>query len=330
MMKKVIGKNILSSYMCIAIFVVLLTFFAIATGGRILHENALKAIINQSLTTIIGGLGLIFVLAIGGIDISIGSLIGLAASLAFIANSSLGFWAMFPVAILVGVMNGLLIGFLNTKLKITSFMASISLLVALRGGVYWVLGSDYYLSPKALRGLNDWGIMIPIVLALIGITWYVFEFTPFGYYCKGIGENENAVKYAGVNTMRIKRIAFVICGLMAGVAAMFTAARVGGSDNTLGTGFEMRCLLAMYIGGIPVKGGAGTKLYKFLIGALMINMLDSGLTLMNLMGPYVQLIRGLIMMSVLAVSMFYINGSENRGRKLGKVDQDFSEVVDTE
>lgn len=320
-MKKVLSRPTFAKYMCVVVFIVLFAVFALGTGGQIVSPANLKNIINQSITTIIGGLGMIFVIAVGGTDISLGSLVVFSATLAFIvgdfiASPGANLLVMFVICIGAGVLNGLLIGVLNTKSKVASFMLSLSLNIALRGAASWILGANVYLISGAMRAMDGWAVKIPVLLALVAIVWYVFEYTRYGHYCKAIGENENAIKFAGVNVDMIKIVAFVLSGVMAGVAAMFTAARIGGTNNTMAQGYEMRVMMAMFVAGIPVTGGAGTRIYKLLVGALTINMLESGLTLMGATGAIVQLVRGIVLLGLVVITTLVVNGTEGFGFRI--------------
>ena len=140
------------------------------------------------------------------------------------------------------------------------------------------------------------------VIILIILAIYVFQYTPFGMYVRGIGENENAMEHAGINVVKIKIIAFVISGVMASLAGIFLSARVGGTNNTLGSGFEMKVMMAMFIGGIPVEGGMGSKIHKLIIGAPTIILLENGLVLSGVDGNVTQLIRGIVLLAAIYVT----------------------------
>lgn len=317
-MKNMLSRENFSKYMCVVVLAALFLLFAITTEGWIVGAANLRNILNQSITTIIGGLGMIFVVAVGGTDISIGSLVVFTATLAFIigdyvANPYGNLFVMFVICIVVGLLNGLLIGVLNTRCKVASFMLSLSLNIALRGAASWILGANVYLISDEMRTMDSWPVKIPVLIVLVAVIWYVFEYTRFGYYCKAIGENENAIKYAGVKVNTIKTIAFVISGIMAGVAAMFTVARIGGTNNTMAQGYEMRVMMALFVAGIPVTGGSSTRIYKLLVGAITINVLESGLTLMGVSGATVQLVRGLVLLGLVFASSLVANGAERYG-----------------
>jgi len=291
-MKKKLNIN---SVMPCVLLAALIVIFGVATGGKILNLSNISAIINQSVMIIIGGLGMIFVTSMGGTDISVGSLAALAGTLAGMAARGIGFWAVFPVAIIVGLVSGLFLGFVNSYLKVPSFMTSLAMLLAIRAGVNWILNASTVMSTKAVRALDSMGIKLAILIALIVIVGYIFKYTRFGYYCRGIGENENAMAFIGINVRRVKLAAFVISGILAAVAGVFAIARNGGANNTMCLSFEMKVMMAMFIGSVPVNGGTESKLYKMIIGTFTIQILESGLILVGASGAITQLIRGFVL-----------------------------------
>ncbi len=283
------------------ILVLLIIIFSITTGGKVFSSNNIVIMIKQTLNVIIAGLGLIFVASMGATDITQGSLVAVCAAASVIVAADYSVILAIPAAIVIGMISGTFLGFVNARFKVSSFMVSLAILIALRGLVSAILGSRSVMLPLTLMNLDNTNIKLPIVIVLILLMGFVFNKTPFGAYCKGIGENENAVRFAGVNVTKVKIIAFMLSGLMTGIASLFVLARVGGSSNVLGIGFEMRILMAMYIGGVPVRGGSGTKIYKLVIGAFMITLLESGLTITGASGSYTQMIRGATLLLVVYI-----------------------------
>lgn len=278
----------------------MLVIFGITTGGNILSPSNLIVILRQTLNVIIAGLGMIFVAALGGTDITQGSLVGFAGACATVAAVSYGMVPSLIVAVLVGTLSGVFLGVVNAKFKVPSFMCSLAMLIALRALVTVAMGGSTsgLVIPDFIIALDSLAIKIPVVIVLIVIVAYVFHFTPFGAQCRAIGENENAMRFAGIHVPRTKIIAYGLSGLFTGIASVFVLARVGGCSTTLGLGFEMQIMMAMYIGGIPVSGGSGTKLYKILIGAFTINVLENGLVLTGSSGAITQLVRGIVLLAV--------------------------------
>lgn len=302
-MKKKNFNLSVSDLMPFVILIVMALIFGIATRGSVFQLSNLKNLFNQSLATIIAAMGMVYVASMGGTDITHGSLLALATVFGSMAAEKFGFAGFIPVTILVGALSGLLLGYINAKLKVPSFMASLSLLIGYRAYVNLLLNSKSYMFPDELSFFSSLGFEIVAVIILAVITIYVFHYTPFGMYVRAIGENENAVKHAGIKVTKVKIIAFMISGIMAAIAGIFLVARVGGTNNTLGSGFEMKVMMAMFIGGIPVEGGMKSKIYKILIGAPTIILLENGLVLCGVDGSVTQLIRGVVLIAAIYVTM---------------------------
>jgi len=287
------------------ILIVMLLIFTATTGGSIFSGSNLMLIVKQTLNVIIAALGMLFVGALGGTDITQGSLVGFAGACATVAALGHGMAAAVAAALAAGLISGLFLGIINAKFKVPSFMCSLAMLIALRAmGTVAMGGSSSGLKvPGFIIALDQNALKTPVVIALVAAVWYVFNKTPFGACCRAIGENENAVKFAGVNVSKVKIIAFGLSGLFTGIASLFVLARVGGCSTTLGLGFEMRVMMAMFIGGIPVEGGSGTKLYKMLVGAFMITLLENGLVLTGSSGSITQLIRGIVLLGVVYLTI---------------------------
>ena len=282
------------------ILLLMLLIFTATTRGSIFDGSNLMLIVKQTLNVIIAALGMLFVGAMGGTDITQGSLVGFAGACATVSAINHGMAAAVLAALIAGALSGIFLGICNAVFKVPSFMCSLAMLIALRAmGTVAMGGSSSGLKvPAFLIALDNNALKIPVVILLIVIVWYVFNKTRFGAYCRAIGENENAVKFAGVNVRQIKIIAYALSGLFTGIASLFVLARVGGCSTTLGLGFEMRVMMAMFIGGIPVEGGSGTRLYKMLVGAFMITLLENGLVLTGSSGSITQLVRGIVLLGV--------------------------------
>lgn len=299
-MKKMGKLTDLVPFILLGAFIVI---FGAATGGTIFGSKNMMNILNQSFSTIVAGLGMIFVVSMGGTDITHGALLALSAMLACMAAGALGSWALFPMAILIGACSGAFIGVVNTKFKVPSFMISLAMLIALRALVTLILKAQSVSFPREAKDFVDGnGFKVAVLACLVAAVIYVFHYTRYGMFVRAIGENENAVAFSGVNVDRVKIVAFVISGVMASVAGIFTAARLGGLNNTVGSGFEMRVMMALFIGGIPVQGGMGTKVYKLIIGALMITLLENGLVLLGVSGAVTQGIRGIVLLGAVLLT----------------------------
>lgn len=293
----------ISAWLPVLIFFLILVVFAVLTGGVILSANNLKDIFNQSVATIIAALGMLFVAAMGGTDISTGVVVALAGCFGLMAAQNTGHSFLFVVvSVLIGTASGLLLGYVNAKRKVNSFMASLALMMAYRAVVNLVLSNKSYYLPDDLYVIDNTAFKVVAVIIMVAVIVYVWKYTRLGNYVRGIGENETAIKYTGVDVDRVKIIAFAVSGLMAAIAGIFTVVRGGGASNTLGSGFEMKVMMALFIGGVPVQGGEGSKVYKLIFGALTITMLEKGLVLCGLESGVTQLVRGLVLLAAVCLT----------------------------
>lgn len=280
--------------------VVLVIAFGITSQGRIFSPFNLKSICTQSIPVIIGGLGVMFAVAMGGCDLSVGAVAAASATVGAWVGSQYGLPVMIIVALLIGLLSGTVVGFLVSRLHVPSFMVTLALLIGVRGFVNALLSSwGQVYNPEGLSGLSSFGASMVLVVVLIVVVGYVFEKTNFGYYCKGMGENENTMKSIGVDTAKVRHIAYIISGVLAAVMGLVLIASVGGSSSTLGQFMEMKIQMAIFLGGVLVTGGMKSKIYKLILGSLSITVITNGLTLSGAGGGITEMVEGILLMLIL-------------------------------
>lgn len=286
-------------------FVVILGFFTVASKGRMLSAYTLKLLLEQSMINIIAGCGVIFVVAQGSIDLSVGVVLAMSGAIATWVCNAVSPLLLVPTALLVGLLLGLMNGFLVAKLKVPSFMLSIAELIGLRGIVNYIqsyIGIQYL--PDSIRILNQPYIKIPVFLLIIAVVIYVFEFTKVGRYSRAIGENETTARSVGVPVTKMKIAVFAISGLMAGICALYSVETIGGTSNQMGTFLEMKVAMAIFFGGVLVTGGASAKIYKVLLGALSITVIISGLALIGMSESQIsESVEGLLLLLILFITI---------------------------
>ena len=288
-----------------AAFVVIFAFFEITSQGRMLSPFSLNMMLDQSVMTIISGCGVLFVVAMGSIDLSVGVNLALSGVIATWAANAFGGPLLIPVALLVGLIIGLFNGVVVAKFKVPSFMQSIAMLIGVRGIVNFIqtnIGTQYI--PDSMRVFSQPYIRYPAFLVIVAVMWYVFEYTRVGKYCKAIGENETTAEFVGVPVTLMKIIAFGLSGLMAGFAALFSLTSVGGTSQQMGVFFEMKVAMAVFLGGVLVTGGNSAKLYKVLLGSFSITIIVNGLALIGLSETqYSQSFQGLLLLLILSITI---------------------------
>jgi len=278
----------------------LFALFSIINGKAFFRMHNVKTIIDTMIPLCIGGYGMLFVIAQGSIDMSTGSNLAFSATLGAIIAAKTGSFLLLPLCILIGAVVGLINGILVSKFKVSSIMATLAQLIILRSLVVVLSkGKVVFVSPSVLK-FNRWGAKGLIFAIATVIAIYLFQYTKLGFSSRSIGENEIVCNYVGLKVNWIKVIAFVLSGAFAGLAALLTIAKIGGVDPNMGQSFELQVMLAVFVGGVPVDGGSKSSIVKIIIGALLFSILQSGLVLLNVKSETVELVQGLMLLTMVA------------------------------
>ncbi|MDD6188347.1 MAG: ABC transporter permease [Clostridiales bacterium] len=300
-------------------FIVLFVFFTIVSNGKMLSAYSLKLLLEQSILTIIAGCGVLFVVAQGSIDLTVGVNLALAGVIGTHVATITGIgWLMIPVAMAVGLIMGLINGFVVSKCKVPSFTISIAMLISVRGIVNYiqtVIGTEYI--PGDMSFITNSGVKIGAFIVIVAIIAYIFEFTRLGRYSQAIGENETTARFVGIPVSKMKIIVFALSGLMAGVAAIFSLATVGGTSMQMGVFLEMKVAMAIFFGGVLVTGGTSAKFYKVILGSLSITIIVNGLSLIGMSDSQIsQSVEGGLLLLILFIT---IMTSKQRKHSAGKL-----------
>jgi ribose/xylose/arabinose/galactoside ABC-type transport system permease subunit len=244
--------------------------------------NNFRNILLQVSPTVLVAVGMTLVIATGGIDLSVGSLMAIASA---VAATSLDYGAGVAVALalaaaaLAGAFNGALI----TGFRIQPIIVTLALLISGRG-VAQVLSNGGQLIPFSNASFEYLGngklVGVPvqvIVMALVvGLAVFLMRATPFGRYVVAVGGNEAASRLAGIRVHRTKIIVYTLSGLLAGLAGLIETARLGASDaQKVGLNIELDAIAATVVGGTPLTGGRATVLGT-LVGALIMQVITTG------------------------------------------------------
>ncbi|WP_310619930.1 ABC transporter permease [Flexibacterium corallicola] len=291
----------------------MIVFFSLISE-HFLSANNITNILTQITINLILAVGMTFVILIGGIDLSVGSVMAFAAVIAGKAITLPGIGApeAIALAVVAATMAGVLCGFVNGAISaywsVPSFIITLGMLNIARGGALQVSGAQtIYSFPFAFEEFGSaliYGIPVVFLVALllVFIAWFVLNFTVFGRLIYGIGNNEEAVRLAGHSVNRYKIAAFTICGLTAGIAAVVYMARLSISSPIAGIGFELNAIAAVIIGGTSLSGGRGS-IIGTLLGAFIIGVLANGLILIGLSDFMRQMITGVVI--IFAVVLDY-------------------------
>ena len=310
------GKIQLLDIVPIFILAGIFIIFTVASNGATLSSYNLKLLCTNVVPVIIGSLGCIFVIALGGTDISIGASAALCSSIAAVISAQTAGWVAIPVTIILSTALGALVGFIVTQLHVGSYMCTLAILIAGRGLLNFMLQQSSIAAPKGISFVTSFAFTIILLIALIVIVWFVFEYTKFGFYCKCIGENERTVHSVGINVKKIRIICFMISGLMAGIIGLVQICRVGGSTSTLCNMLEMKVQMAIFLGGILTTGGFSAKIYKLIIGSFTIVVIENGMIILGVSSALSEAIEGIILVAILITTVYCSKVAVNKDLKM--------------
>jgi ribose transport system permease protein len=270
-----------------------------------LKSNNLWNLLDQSVVVGIVAIGMTFVILIGGIDLSVGSIAGLTG---VILGRGLQHFPI-PVAILLAVLSGMGVGLLSGALiaqfGLPSFVVTLGVMAIGRSLAYIFSGARAIADlPENFGNIvytNVLGIPANVLtlLVLYGLAWAYLNFTKGGRTIYAIGSNREAARTAGLNVLLFSILPYVISGGLSTVAITYSSAQVMSIDPVAGTGLELDAIAAVVIGGASLYGGRGS-IFGTLIGVLIMVMIRNGLNLMNV-SPFWQgsAIGGIIIAAVL-------------------------------
>ncbi|MBN3876903.1 MAG: ribose ABC transporter permease [Nostoc sp.] len=269
------------------------------TGGNIVN------ILRQASINIVLATGMTFVILTGGIDLSVGSILAVSAVVALLVSLLPALsWAAVPAALLAGLLLGLLNGALITFLDVPPFIVTLGSLTALRGVAFLIAKGTTLINRdinfawvgNTYIGPIPWLVIIALLTVIA--SWFILRQTVLGVQIYAVGGNERAARLTGIKVNRVLLFVYGISGLLAGLGGIMSASRLYSASGVLGQGYELDAIAAVILGGTSFTGGIGT-IGGTLLGALIIAILNNGLTLLNLSYFWQLVVKGLVI--ILAV-----------------------------
>ena len=281
-----------------AALLVLVVIFGLASPSFATAATA-ASIANQIPDLTVVAVGMTLVLIVGGIDLSVGSLLALSASVmgTVLVTYHWPLALAIPLALVIGTTAGLLNGVISVWARIPSFIVTLGMLEAARGGAYLVTDSQTRYIGRTVEwiGAPIPGIALsPAVLTAIAVVivgQVVLTRTVFGRYLIAIGTNAEAVRMAGIRTAPYAIAVFAISGLLCGLAGVMQTARLSSADPNAAVGLELSAIAACVIGGTSLMGGRGSVIATF-FGVLIIAVLQTGLAQVGASEPLKRVITG--------------------------------------
>jgi ribose transport system permease protein len=282
------------------IWVGLFLLFGLFTQN-FLTWRTLSTLANRIPTLAIIAAGMTLVLIVGGIDLSVGSILGLGGAVLglTIVDWQWPLWAAVIACLTIGLAAGALNGVISVELGIPSFIVTLGMLEIARGLAFLTTHSQTKYIGASVEGLArpiaGWGCSPSFLSAagLIILLQVVLSRSIFGRYLVAIGTNEPAVRLAGINPRPAKIAVFALLGLLTGLGAVFYTSRLGSSDPNAGVGIELSAIAAVVIGGTSLMGGRGSVISSF-FGVLIIATLEAGLAQAGASEPVKRVVTGAV------------------------------------
>lgn len=298
-------REFLKRFLPYASLIGLFVFLSIASP-YFLTVNNLSSVIRQTTVIIIMAVGMTVVMASGGIDLSVGSIVGLSGVCgAMLIAGGLPTAVALIGAVLAGVVCGAINGGIITALRIPAFIATLGTLGIYRGLTLIATGGIPVANLKRDFGVLATGNLLGVVpvplLFLLGVALlvhFILNYTRLGRYSYAIGSNPEAARCSGIPIGRYTLVIYALGGALTGLAGMIEAARLVTGQPTAGDGYELRVIAAVVIGGGSLNGGQGTVLGT-IVGAFIMGLLSNGCNLLGI-SPFVQqvLIGAVIVLAV--------------------------------
>ena len=282
----------------------LFVFSIIVAPMHFFVSRNLINILQQSCVLMIGALGVTFVIIMGSIDISLGSVLALSG---LIGASIVVRYGMLPgilAAMLTGMLCGSINGFVFSMLKVPSLITTLGMMMIARGlAVLYCRGNPIVFSiysPILMIGCFP-GIVY-ITLSVLAVCYFFYKYSIFGREIRAIGGDERVAGLTGVPLKKVKFMVFFLCGTIIGVAGIVLAARCGAATATSGFGFEFSSITAVVLGGTPLTGSIGS-VQGAVVGGLIMTILGNILTILGV-SPNVQtVIMGIVFIIAVSVSL---------------------------
>ena len=272
--------------------IVLCLFFSILSPDFLNSRNLISVIRSCSVTIIIA-MGMLVVIITGGIDLSLGCIVAVCG--VFLAKMLVGGMSPFiavPITLGIGMLMGLVNGVLIAYFDLQPFLVTLGTQVIYRGfALLYTTGRPVTNVPTSYCSIT--------VLAF----YWVIKYTKTGVYVYAIGGNAEAAKLSGIDVRKYKMRAYIMDGLLCALGAATMLGRLGAAEPTAASGYELDAIAAAAIGGTSLAGGKGSVIGTVL-GALILQVLTNGMTLMNVQSYYQQIVTGIVIIVAVLIDRF--------------------------
>jgi ribose transport system permease protein len=307
-----IDRQIIGLIVFLAILVIVMSF----SSDRFLNYTNLMNVLQQSVFVMILAFGMTFVLSSGGIDLSVGSIVGISGGMtAWMLMNGINIFVAILAGLAVGVLIGLVNGIVITQLRVSPFIATLSMMVIARGILYvWteaVPFRNYMVSNFDFLGqgrvLNvQFSILAALIIFLLLL--FLYRKMRFGRHVLALGSSEEAVRVSGIKVDRLRTKVYILSGFIASIVGIILASRLTTVHPEMGKNYELEAIAAAIIGGTSIAGGKGS-LVGAALGAFILALIKNGLNLLNVPPYWETIVVGAIIL--IAVTVNALAGSKS-------------------
>lgn len=295
-------KSTLRSFGPLLGFVGIVVLFSILTGGKIVQPKNLSLMLSQVFVLMIASTGVFFVMTVGGLDFSQGSILGLASIIfCWVSQYSIPLAVIASVA--AGAAMGAFNGFFHVKFKIASFIVTMCSQYFFRGLCKYITTAGPVPASVEVLALDQTWFKMILMLIVLVVAFVIWRYTRVGFDLRAIGAGETAARFSGCRPDFTKFMVYVTAGAITGFASFINVVRVGSITGTAGRQLETQILIALVLGGMPISGGARARFSNIIIGTLTYCVLEKSLPMVFPVSATQQLVKGIIFLIVVALTI---------------------------
>lgn len=306
----------LGKYASVIGLVLVIIVFTALTNGNLLSVINLQNMANQVIVTALVAIGAVFVYGVGNFDMSLGSAVLLSAVLGAMAAVRTGnIFVALVVCLVVSAALALVKGLFSAYIEVPFFIFTIVLGSLISSAVLVLMGSETTIYLKnAVKEIPSFDftqmtvINVTCLVLYFAACLFLFNYTPIGSKVKMMGGNKMSAKQSGINDKKMQVLTFLISSVGIALAAfiLIIRTRTIGSQTAGSTGTDV--MIALVLGGMPISGGPKSRISAGLVGALIVTILNSGLTMIGLSTGIIQIVRGIVFIIVVLVASFSYRG----------------------
>lgn len=292
----------------LVVLIVFGIFLSLMTDNFMTQGNIISVLRQISINMYIA-LGMTLVIILGGIDLSVGSIVAMSGTLTvgFMVTQGLPIWVSITLGLLIGTVAGLVNGVIIAKFRVPAFIVTMAMMNIASGVAY------VYSGGRSTRITEEFFVQIgtgyifgviplPVIYMVLLIALFVFLLnkTKFGTYIYAIGGNRESARVSGVPIMKVEIAVFTITGFLSAFAGLVLASRMYSGQPSVGSGYELDAIAACVLGGVSMSGGRG-RISGTVIGAMVIGIISNGLNLMGVSSFWQLIVKGVIILFAILI-----------------------------